>query len=212
MRKNFNKNLGMLLILFGFLFLLQSLNILQGTIGNAVWMILMGGVSIFFFNLYVKRKSQFWWMILGIVFLAAAARNLVGLLNLPDWVQDGIIFGGIGLGFILIYLSDRINWWALIPGGLVISIGIINILDQLNPTMNTDGVLFFGLGVTFLLLFLIPTQYGRMNWPLVPSLASIGIGFLLNYDTNGNILGYVGPSLLVLSGFLILFFTIRRKK
>jgi len=173
-------------------------------------LILTGGGSLFFFSLYSKSRIQIWWLILGVVFFSVAASNIIKLLDLPAWIDAATFYAGIGLSFALIYMIDRLNWWALIPAGLIVSLGVIRILEQISPETETGGILFFGLGITFLLLFAFPTRYGRLNWSLIPGVASVGIGFLLNYGSSGNVFSYIGPGLLILSGLFILFFAIRK--
>lgn len=210
MKINIKRTVGIFFVFVGLLILLKSLNLFEGTLGNIIWVIVMGGTSIYFFAQFAKSRLQLWWLILGLVFFSIAASNLIDLFGIPSWVGDAIFFAGIGLGFISIYIIDKLNWWAMLPGALIVSLGIIRILEKTFPEVETSGILFLGLGIAFLLLYSIPTKYGRLSWAFIPGVALLGIGFLFNFSGSGDIFSYIGPGLLVLSGMFVLFISLRK--
>ena len=210
MKINFKRSIGVIFVFIGLLILFRSLNLFDGVVGNVVWVVVMGGASLYFFTQFAKSRLQSLWLMLGIVFLSIAASNIVALFDINNWVPDAILFAGIGLGFTSFYVIDKLNWWSILPAGLVFSLGLIRVLEQTSPDTETNGILFLGLGITFLILFALPTKYSRLSWTLIPGVALLGIGFLNNFSGSSDITGYVGPGLLVLSGIIVLIFALRK--
>jgi len=162
---------GALLIMAGIMFMLQEMNIL----GNAfqfLWVLLMiagGGV---FMWIYFTKKEQWWAVIPGLALAGLALVTLKDLLNLfpgSDWT-GAVFLGCLGLAFWLVYLRRREQWWAIIPGGVLITIAVVTGLQGW-----TDVVFFLGLAVTFGLVALLPNQTHDTRWALIPA----GILFVL---------------------------------
>ncbi len=80
-----------------------------------------------------------------------------------------VLFWGLGLAFGHIYLRARSeNWWAIMPGGFMIVLGVVIGLSQWVQSLEVLGaVLFGGLGLVFLLLSLVGGAL-RHWWALVP--------------------------------------------
>ena len=68
----------------------------------------------------------------------------------------------------MVYLLDRRNWWAVIPGGSVLSVALMIALTPLGG-MLAVGAMFFGLGLTFVVLTLLPVGVVRMTWAWIPA-------------------------------------------
>jgi hypothetical protein len=99
---------------------------------------------------------------------------------LPGVSWTGAIFlGGIGASFWLIYLTNRERWWAIIPGGVLITLSFVAGLDPLLSGDSGGGIFMLGMGITFFLVGLIPTPQGKMRWAFIPALVLILIGVFL---------------------------------
>ena len=86
-----------------------------------------------------------------------------------------IFLGGIGLSFFAVYLTDRVErWWALIPGGVLVTLAGVTIAAQRFGEFQTAGFFFFGLAITFLLVALL----AGMRWAYWPALVLGIMGFL----------------------------------
>jgi hypothetical protein len=112
--------------------------------------------------------SRIFWGILlvggGLFFLL---HNL-GVIDVaaPFWA---VIFGIAGLGFLSVFVTDRQNWWALIPGIILLSIGSIVYLSYVSPELSEQlgGVIILGgIGLSFLLIYLVDREHW---WALIPA-------------------------------------------
>ena len=107
---------GGLLVVIGFLALLDSLTIIPFT--GIIWglMFAAGGAA---FLVYLAGNRAAWWAVIpGMVLLSLGALILMDTF-FPTWGDKagGFIFlGGTGLAFWLVYLMNRDYWWAIIPG------------------------------------------------------------------------------------------------
>ena len=204
--------IGILFIIGGGLLILENMNLFSGDIENIIWFIIFGGLGGYFLSRYISNRQKWGWLIPGVSLLSIALSNLVDLIvGGGDLYTEFIILSGIGISFILIYLYDRINWWALIPGGLLISMGTGELVGTTQPALKNSGsILFFGLGVTFLVLYLLPTQYGRLKWALIPSILLLVLGSVLALNENIEIGGFVGPAIIIIAGILVLYNAIKK--
>lgn len=204
--------IGLLLILGGGLLLLQTLDILQGTAANVFWLIVVGAGGALFTYYFIANPSQWWAAIPGITLLGLTVVNLLRLFApQAENIYGGAIFlGGIGLSFIIVYLVSRSNWWAVIPGGVLITLGLVDLLDELSLSgFDTGGIFFLGLGFTFLLLAVLPTPEGRMTWALYPALPLLLLGAFVGLGGN-QLWNYLWPGLVILAGVYFLVNALRR--
>lgn len=97
-------------------------------------------------------------------FFLAQQLGLFGALQISFWV---FAFGFLAVLFLLTFVSDRRQWWALIPGFVLLGMTVLIFNDQ-NELMTSGqaGALFlFSLGLPFLLIYLVDR---RMWWALIP--------------------------------------------
>ena len=194
--------LGGALILAGILFLLQELNIL----GNAfqyLWLILMAAGAAVFIWIYFTKKEQWWAIIPGLTLLGLSLSGLDSLFNFyPGSNWTGALFlGCIGLAFWLIYLRRQDQWWAIIPGGVLLTLaavaGLDNILDW------SEVIFFLGLAVTFALVGILPNQLDT-RWAFIPAavLAVLGVTVFAPFRS---VMLLIWPVALIALGVYILF-------
>jgi hypothetical protein len=193
---------GGILILAGILFLLQELNIL----GNAfqyLWLILMAAGAAVFIWIYFTKKEQWWAIIPGLTLLGLSLSGLDSLLNFyPGSSWTGAVFlGCIGLAFWLIYLRRQDHWWAIIPGGVLLTLaavaGLDNILDW------SEVIFFLGLAVTFALVGILPNQLDT-RWAFIPAAVLAVLGVALFAPFRSAML-LIWPVALIALGVFILF-------
>lgn len=212
MKINIRKYLGAFLLFLGALILIQNLSLFKSEVGSIVGAGIYGAFFIFLIRQFSKDTTQWWWFLIGVFFLGLALSNVAFLIEPVEKFSPifGIAFAGIG--FILVYLLDRSNWWALVPGSIFVSLGVIRYLEVISQDTPTNGIIFLGMGIAFLLMFLIPTNQGRMNWPLIPAVILFAMGATASLNQNLNIFSIVGPGLLILGGLLVLNVSRTNKK
>lgn len=205
---------GILLIAAGIIFLLDNLGVLA--IGELLWIVIFTIAGAGFLSVYIQDRRHWWAFIPGLTLLSVAVTILLGFI-LPtgsdEWI-GGIVPFGIGLSFLLIYLNDREQWWAIIPMGVMFTVAFMVLLESL-PRLGQQargfemgGLFFLGMGLTFALVALLPGSATRtreqMRWAWIPAAILLVIGiFILTALTN--LINYLWPLALILLGlFLVL--------
>ena len=202
---------SVLMIGAGILFLLQNLGLLEGA--SAIFWALAfavgGGV---FLYVYLSDRTQWWAVIPGLSLLGIGEIIAVShfLPQYEDILGAPVLMVFISISFWIIYLTNREHWWAIIPGGVLLSIGIFIAFESLFPGVEMVGVFFLGLGLTFVVLAYLPAQKGDMRWALIPAgvLLLMGVIFL---GTAFSALEIIGPAVLVLAGLYLIYRTVRPK-
>ena len=193
---------GGVLVLTGVLFFLQELNIL----GNAfqfLWLLIMAAGSAVFLWIYFSQKEQWWAIIPGLVLLGLAVSTLDGLLKIlpgTDWT-GAIFLGCIGLAFWFVYLRRQDQWWAVIPGGVMLTLAAVTALDSIIDW--SEVVFFLGLASTFLLVAVLPNTGQDTRWAFIPA-AILGVIGLTIFAPIKNLMLYLWPALLIALGVFIL--------
>ena len=130
---------GSLLILAGVAFLLQNFGFFP--FGDIFWGLFIGFLGAAFLSIYLRERENWWAIIPGIILLATGLLILVGLI-LPESNLDwgGFIFlAGIGIAFFVVYLVRRENWWAVIPGGVMTTLAVVSLLDNMDMSAGENG-------------------------------------------------------------------------
>ena len=199
---------GILLIAGGILFLLQNFGFLGGMLAF-LWVLIFGTAGAVFLFVFLTNRAHWWAVIPGFALLSLAA--LIALDQLVPEIGDawgGTLFlGGIGLSFWVIYFVNREHWWAIIPGGVMLTLALIAGLASVLEGIETGGVFFLGLGLTFGLLSFVPTPQGRIKWALIPAAVLLVMGLLLGAAA-APLLNYLWPVALILAGLYHVFRTL----
>lgn len=200
---------GALLIFAGILFLLQSFNILPDAWG-ILWTVSFLVGSVVFFYIFFADRKQWWSLIPAMTFLGLAGTIFVDS-YLPDVSNFGgaLFLGGIGLGFWVIYLTNREFWWAIIPGGVLLTLAAVIITEDYIPGDSEGGIFFMGLSITFLLVALLAKPRENFWWAYIPAgiLLILGIFLIGPLQTFFNI---IWPIALILIGGILLYRNFRK--
>lgn len=202
---------GVLLIVGGILFLLDSLGIFA--VGAIVWPVLLGIASVAFLIIFAMAPGSKWWAAIpGFVLLGLTGTILLDELapRLADAWGGSVFLGGIALAFWAVYLVDMENWWAVIPGGVLLTLAIVAGLSENLEGIETGGVFFLGLGLTFALLALLPTGDGKLTWALIPAVVLFLMGLLITAAA-AEFINYVWPAALILGGLYLLYRAFRSR-
>lgn len=149
---------GVALMTAGVLLLLDMLGVLNSS--ALVWPLIFAAAGAAFLTLFVRGRENWWAAIPGSVFLGLAAVILISQ-YWPGPAADragAFLFLFMGAGFIAVYLRERSNWWAIIPGGVMLTLAVVVALPPEMQGMAVAAVLFLGLAATFAGLSLVPVH------------------------------------------------------
>ncbi|MGB9553271.1 MAG: hypothetical protein ACPL7L_02725, partial [bacterium] len=128
----------------------------------------------------------------------------------PSFVPAAI-FWGIGITFFFVFLAKNSNWWAIIPGGSLSTIGFLPPLTALWGVTSAGwvgGLVCAGLAVTFGLVYLVDPKL-QTRWALYP------FGFLfflaLCFVFFGELATKWWPLLLIALGVYLLVINLMRR-
>lgn len=196
---------GLILVLGGIILLLESLGILEGS--EVFWMAILAIAGILFLIAFLSNRGAWWAVIPGVSFLAIATG--LGLDTFGDIAGEtlgSIVLGGIGLSFWIVYLVERNNWWAIIPGGVLVTLAIVAGMEGNNDGMTSGGIFFAGLGLTFSLVALLPNKVGRMTWAWIPGGILLVLAVIIFANIEG-LFNYILPIVVIALGLIFILRT-----
>ncbi len=193
--------IGGALVLGGILMLLDRTGVLRGATSFFWAGILAIGAGYFLWRFF-SQPSEWWTAIPGFALAGMAASTLTEALG---WGGFAFLLA-LGVGFFAVYLSGRERWWAIIPGGVLVTLGVTSALTETFNVVDTGGVFFVGLGLTFLLVALL----ARMKWAYIPAAVLLMLGFFLGTPFQG-IMEYAWIAILLIAGGIMVFSAVRSK-
>jgi hypothetical protein len=81
----------------------------------------------------------------------------------------GVLFAGVGVAFLSLLANSRQNWWAVIPGVVLISLGVLILLGAFAPGIADaiGGAVFLGgISLAFWLVFILTPKNW---WAIIPA-------------------------------------------
>ena len=107
----------------------------------------------------------------GLLLIAAGVLLLLGNLEIItlNWeMLIGPMFGIGGLVFLLVFILNTDEWWALIPGFILVGLGINTFMGQYMETMSGQwgGAVFLGfIGLAFIVIYFFHNEHW---WAIIP--------------------------------------------
>jgi hypothetical protein len=188
---------GGLLILFGVMALVSNLTDLSAWI----WVIVLAVAGLAVFGIYLSDRSEATLLIPAYVLWAVA--GLVALTTLDVLRGEFVatyVLAAIALPFLVVFVRDRAQWWALIPVYVLLAVGLMvgltasGILSEL----LIPAYVMFAVAIPFLVVYALNR---KQWWPLIPGgiMAVIGLAFLVAEAAAE----YIAPVALVVVGIWI---------
>lgn len=196
---------GVVLVVAGILFLLQNLGVLGAALA-IVWSLLFAAAGLAFLYVLLADRARWWAVIPGAGCLGIAALLALDRLfpAVGDVVGASILLAALSASFWVVYLTDREQWWAIIPGGVLLSVAVVAGLDNLDTGIETGGLVLLGLGATFLLVYFVPTAEGRMKWAIFPAAVLSIIGLIIMAQSAAALVYLWAGALLIVGAYLVL--------
>ncbi|MFN8442164.1 MAG: hypothetical protein U0175_15390 [Caldilineaceae bacterium] len=205
---------GILLIVGGFFFLLQQFSIFS-FVSDLVWVALFAGGAVFFAGWFLRNPRLNWWAAIpGFTLAGLATVSLIDQFNISalNDLSGPLFLASIGLGFAVIFLVNPEMWWALIPGGVMMTLAVVAYADEIGTGVDSGALLFFGLGLTFAAIGALPGRHGKPNrWAFYPAVALLAMGFLIAFSMEYSI-QYLWPILLIGGGLFLIGRTLLKNR
>ena len=189
---------GGLLILFGAVSLVEVFV----DLGAWLWVGILALAGLGICAVYLTDRADWGLLIPAYVMWAVALMVALITLNiLWDEFVATYVLAAIALPFLVVYLRNRSQWWALIPTYALAAIGVMVALIDLGflDDLLVPAYVMFAIAIPF---FYVYMRNRALWWALIPAgiMSVIGISFLIAE----NMFQYVGAIALVAAGIWIL--------
>jgi len=197
---------GGLLILLGAVLLVETYTDLTAW----AWVIILAAGGLGAFGVYLTDRSD--WGLLIPAYVLWSVAGLVALIELNILRDESIatyVLTAIALPFLVVFLRNRDQWWALIPAYVLLVVGVM--VGLLGLGVLTDllvpAYVMFAIAIPF---FVVYVRNTKQWWALIPGgiLAIIGLSFLIAEAAAQ----YIAPVALVIVGVWILVRQFTRKE
>ena len=183
---------GLLLIGAGMVALAQQMGYIDQFMDPKIWIWIFAGISLLAFINYALSGWQQWaWLFPAGVFGGLAATITLATNNVGTAAVATPLFIGLFLPFLAAYLTDRTNnWWALIPGGVMLFVALTTLLVDSAGGEWVGALFLFMIELSFLVVYL---SNRTRTWALLVAyiLAVLGVAPLMSIG--GRNAEYYGP-------------------
>lgn len=195
---------GMILIGAGILALVRHF---VGEFSPQFWILVFAAISLFAFITYALSGWKQWgWLFPVGVFGGLAVTIALATSGLESAAVASPLFIGLIIPFAVVYFMDRVrNWWALIPGGVMVFLALTTLLVDSLGGEWIGALLFFMVALSFLIVYL-----GNRTriWALIVAYATAVLGIAPLMAIGGDTAAYFGPIFLfaIALPFFLLYF------
>lgn len=196
---------GVILVLVGALALVQTLT--GWEITGIFWGLLFAAAGGGFLYVLSQDRSRWWAAIPGIVLLGIGATIALDTIapNASSWIGGLLVLGGISTAFFAVYALSPLNWWALIPAGVMATLALVSVLDNIH-NFDSGWVFLAGMAATFAMVALLPerTTGRKLTWAWYPAVA-LAVIALIVLVSSFEITSIVWAVLLIGGGLLLVW-------
>ncbi len=196
---------GILLVAAGVILLLDNMNIIALDWNTLVGpLFAVGGLA--FLLVFILNTNDWWALIPGCVLIAIGITIFMDAQGFAEQWTGGIFLGLLALSFLLVYAFHRENWWAIIPGGVLLTLAGIAALPDGGAW--TGGLFFLGMAVTFGLVYILPKPEGKLKWALYPAGILLALAVMVTLGAK-DLIQLLWPLALLIAGGAIIFRVLR---
>lgn len=200
---------GILLVAAGVIFLLDNLGLIM-----LDWETLIGPMfgigGLVFLMVFILNTDDWWALIPGFILMGIGIIIFMddNMQAVADRWSGAVFLGFLGLAFFLIYITHVNQWWAIIPGGVLLTLAGVTLVPGEG---DVSGVIFFlGMALTFGLVYILPKPAGKLKWALYPAGILLLIGVLVGLGA-ANLMDYLLPLVLLFAGGYVIYRSMRKK-
>ena len=168
---------GVVLITFGISAMVQNIfpDLSDWVYGG---ILAAGGLGLLAF--FLMDRSDWGVLIPAYVLLATALIVMVALVELfaKNDLTASVVLLLIAVPFLAVYMRDRAQWWALIPGYILLAIAVVILLETLDVVGGQAiGALITGsIGIPFLVVYF---KNKEQWWALIPAYTMFAVSALI---------------------------------
>ena len=197
---------GLLLIAAGGVALAQQMGYID-QFSDKVWIWVFAFVSLLaLLNYALSGWKQWGWLFPAGVFGGLALIVALAVSGYDNPAMASPLFFGLLIPFAAAYLTDRThNWWALIPGGVMLFLALTTLLVDTARGEWVGALFLFMIALSFLVVYL---SNRTRTWALLVAYIVGVLGIAPLMSTGGRDAAYFGPIFLfaVALPFFIVYF------
>jgi hypothetical protein len=197
---------GMLLIMGGVLALAQQMGYIE-SISPQMGLYSFAAISLVALVMYALSGWKEWgWLFPVGVFGGLAVTTAMAINNVNTAAVGSPIFFGLLIPFVVAYLTDRArNWWALIPGGVMLFLALTTLLVDSTGGEWIGSLFLFMAAFAFLVVYL---NNRTRTWALLVAYIFGVLGIAPAMASGGESATYYGPVFLfaIALPFFIVYF------
>jgi hypothetical protein len=204
---------GGLLVLAGIVYLLQNFGVLQFKLSSWMWAGLFAIGSGLLAGYWFRNRDEWWAIIPAGALLGFTVTSIFDALSLfQESDLDGAIFLiCLALSFLLVYATrPTALWWAIIPGGVLLTLAVIVIVHSSVDDRVSAGLLFLGIGLSFVGVALQPSKPAN-RWAWIPAGVLVVMG-IVSFVGVLNLFAWLLPVGLIVFGGVLLWRALRNSK
>lgn len=137
--------------------------VFQGIDTPIIASLILGAIGLPFVAGYVIEKGKAW----GLLIPAWILCMLAVLIGLEDVVSGDLVGTGvlaaIGMPFLFVFIRNRTQWWALIPGIFMTAMALVTLVSE--NGMLAGVITMLGMGLPFIIIYLMDNNKW---WALIP--------------------------------------------
>jgi hypothetical protein len=172
-----------------------------------IWILIFGAISLLGFVSYATSGWKQWgWLFPAGIFGGLALVIALATNNVGTAAVASPLFFGLLIPFVAAYLSDRTrNWWALIPGGVMLFLGMVTLLVDSVGGEWIGAMVLLLIGLTFLFVYL---NNRTRTWALFVAYVFGVLSIAPMLASGGDLAAYFGPVFLlsIALPFFLLYF------
>jgi len=167
---------GIALVIIGIFYLLENVGLIPD-LAPVVWGVLFAGISLASLGAYLSSGWREWGWLFPIFIPAGLAAAMFMAAAEGDGLWIGALFlAATALPFWLLFLIDRRQWWALIPGWVLAVLTAVTLLAETASGEVIGAMVMVGTGLPFVVVYLVNR---KQWWALIPAFILVGIGVAL---------------------------------
>src|SRR5574341_60706 len=174
---------------------------LQPPAGQVIAIVALGEIAAPFAVAYFTDRRQWWALIVAYGLLILGILVALTLLGVTLEILGALALVTIALPFWVVYLTNRAEWWALIPAGIIGTMGVV-LLVLFSLTQTVSGSFFIVLNVVLAGVFAaLWLTLRRLDWALwlafgfgVSAIPPQGKSHVRNWRSKGHLAPLMRPT------------------